>query len=198
MNDKRQELIDAALALFYEKGVKSVGINEILARSGVAKKTLYHHFASKDALILGALGQRHEQFIGWLARVLSGSQSVDEVIDRLFTGLDHWFNGTVEELGDFRGCFFINTAAQYTELNSEIASYCAKHKALVAQTIRRSIAEENEQAWADTIMLLKEGAITSAYVGQQVGAAKQAQQILAALRAQAKSPTLSVHNRTSR
>ena len=48
MNDKKKLLIDTALHLFYENGINSVGINEILKVSGVAKKTMYNHFKSKD------------------------------------------------------------------------------------------------------------------------------------------------------
>ena len=68
MNKKRALLIDTALALFYTKGINSIGINEILKTSGVAKRTLYSHFASKEALVLAALKQRHENFITWLER----------------------------------------------------------------------------------------------------------------------------------
>lgn len=55
MSKKRQQLINIALQLFYEKGINSVGINEILSVSGIAKKTLYNHFTSKEDLVLAAL-----------------------------------------------------------------------------------------------------------------------------------------------
>ncbi|WP_299666825.1 TetR/AcrR family transcriptional regulator [uncultured Psychromonas sp.] len=55
MNKKRQLLIDTALSLFYKKGINTIGINEILQVSGVAKNTLYNHFSSKEELILAAL-----------------------------------------------------------------------------------------------------------------------------------------------
>ena len=70
MNQKRQLLIDTALDLFYQYGVNSIGINEILKVSGVAKKTLYSHFESKEALILATLEQRHVIFIEWLEEQL--------------------------------------------------------------------------------------------------------------------------------
>ncbi|MDF4603837.1 TetR/AcrR family transcriptional regulator, partial [Vibrio parahaemolyticus] len=55
MNKKKQLLIDTALSLFYKQGINSIGINEVLKVSGVAKRTLYSHFESKEALILAAL-----------------------------------------------------------------------------------------------------------------------------------------------
>ena len=48
--DKRTHIILTALSLFYQKGIHSVGINEIISVAGVAKKTMYHHFVSKDEL----------------------------------------------------------------------------------------------------------------------------------------------------
>lgn len=66
MNKKKQLLIDTALSLFYKQGINSIGINEVLKVSGVAKRTLYSHFESKEALILAALDQRHQIFIAWL------------------------------------------------------------------------------------------------------------------------------------
>ncbi|MBF4438000.1 TetR/AcrR family transcriptional regulator, partial [Vibrio cholerae] len=66
MNPKRQLLIDTALNLFYKNGINSIGINEVISVSGIAKRTLYSHFESKEALILAALQKRHEIFTFWL------------------------------------------------------------------------------------------------------------------------------------
>lgn len=49
--------MDAAEALFLEKGVASTSVDHIVAAAGVAKGTFYHHFVSKDAM-LGALQDR--------------------------------------------------------------------------------------------------------------------------------------------
>ena len=52
MSNKRELLTKTALDLFYKNGINSVGINEILKVSGVAKKTLYNYFGSKEELVL--------------------------------------------------------------------------------------------------------------------------------------------------
>ena len=62
MTNKKQQLTDTALKLFYEKGINSVGINEVLKVSGIAKKTLYNHFSSKEELVLATLEQRDHTF----------------------------------------------------------------------------------------------------------------------------------------
>ena len=110
MSKKREQLVDTALDLFYRKGINTIGINEVLKESGVAKRTLYSHFASKDELVLAALEKRHHKFCSWLEKQLNQTNSDREVITSLFHSLRSWFAGEVDELGAFRGCFFINTS----------------------------------------------------------------------------------------
>ncbi len=68
--DKKQQLVETALALFYRHGVHAVGINQILEQSAIAKKTLYHHFVSKDELLMATLELRHQRFYQWLGQQL--------------------------------------------------------------------------------------------------------------------------------
>lgn len=163
MSKKRQILIDTALDLFYRNGINSIGINEILKSSGVAKRTLYKDFDSKEALILAALSQRHERFINWLESKLSGSDSDSKVIENLFNALASWFDNNEPELGDFRGCFFINTSAEFSDTDSTIARFCNQHKQQVRKVIQRYLHCE-DPLLLESICVLKEGAITTAYM----------------------------------
>ena len=169
MNDKRQQLIDAALDLFYTQGINAVGINEVLKVSGIAKKTLYHHFESKEALVIATLAQRDHAFVAWLDKVLTGATSDAELISRLFQGLSAWFNDEVVELSQFRGCFFINTAAQ-CQAGSAIEEYCRQHKGRVRALLQDHLRSRDE-ALLEMICLLKEGAIVTAYVNRDLKAA---------------------------
>jgi AcrR family transcriptional regulator len=167
MSKKRQQLIDIALQLFYERGINSVGINEILSVSGIAKKTLYNHFTSKEDLVLAALEQRNNNFITWLDLILKETNTDNEVVNNLFNGLSAWFSNTAVELGDFRGCFFINTSAEFSDPNSKISQYCREHKQQVRYLISQRLSQSNPEL-IDTICVLKEGAITMAYVNHDL------------------------------
>jgi AcrR family transcriptional regulator len=167
MSKKRQQLIDTALPLFYEKGINSVGINEILSVSGIAKKTLYNHFTSKEELVLAALEQRNDNFIAWLTISLKEAKTDIEVVNKLFNGLSAWFSNTAIELGKFRGCFFINTSAEFSDPNSKISQYCRAHKQQVRQLIGQHLSTSNTEL-LDTICILKEGAISMAYVSHDL------------------------------
>ncbi|WP_070968952.1 TetR/AcrR family transcriptional regulator [Vibrio sonorensis] len=173
MADKRQLLIDTALDLFYRFGINTIGINEVLKVSKVAKKTLYTHFESKDALILASLKQRDAIFVDWLTNEINGHPTNEAMISALFDALDNWFNNRVSHLCPFRGCFFINTSAEFSEEETEISRYCLAHKTKIKNRIKEAMPREDESL-LDNLCLVKEGAIVSAYVSRDLNAAKKA------------------------
>lgn len=178
MSKKRDLLVNTALDLFYRYGINSIGINEVLNVSGVAKRTLYSHFESKEALVLAALNQRHDVFMEWLEQQLENTTSDQEVIDTLFISLGNWFNGNEIKLGNFRGCFFINTSAEFSDAQSDIARYCGHHKEQVRLLLQNKLSGETPYL-LDAICLLKEGAITTAYItGNGTDAINKSIQIL--------------------
>src|SRR2546430_17519915 len=63
----RDRIDNAAYELFSRHGVRGVGVDAIVARSGVAKKTLYLHYPSKEKLVLAFLRRREELWTrAWL------------------------------------------------------------------------------------------------------------------------------------
>lgn len=173
MIDKRQHLLETALQLFYRNGVQAVGINEILKTSGIAKKTLYHHFASKDDLVIAALNARDEKFCNWFESLLIGSKSNSEMTERMFDGLSQWFNNKVDSLDGFRGCFFINTSAEFSDATNPISIRCKEHKQRI-KTIIASHLVETDESYLESLCTLKEGAIVLAYVCDDKQAAEKA------------------------
>lgn len=176
MTDKQQTIIRTALRLFYRQGIHAVGINEIILQSGVAKKTLYNHFSSKEALILAALNFRDEIFMGWLEATMDKVEPGAAALQQMFIGLDDWFNNRATALGNFRGCFFINASGEYTDPETPVHQACKAHKANVHGAVARHTrlictTEDEAIALADTLCLLKEGAITTAMVQEDPQAA---------------------------
>ena len=180
--NKRDELIDTALRLFYQFGIHAIGINEILAQSGIAKKTLYHHFSSKDELILACVIERDRRFMNWFTSSCQNQTSITQFIEQVFTALDDWINGRVKDLGCFSGCFFINAAAEYSDQENPIYQQCMQHKNSVREFFNQrlsSITEDKKQValMQDTLLLLKEGVINCAFVMDDKQAAIKAKKI---------------------
>ncbi|OEF27542.1 TetR/AcrR family transcriptional regulator [Vibrio rumoiensis] len=171
MNVKKQLILESGLRLFYEHGIHAVGINEVLKVSGVAKKTLYHHFENKEELIVEALNYRDEIYREWLIGRLSSVPQGKAALMALFEAIDDWINDDVEELGVFNGCFFINASAEFGDLDSSINQACVHHKKQVIQLIQK-YGQLDEDA-ACRISIIKEGVITTAYTQHDKDAAKK-------------------------
>lgn len=186
--DKQQQIISTALSLFYKKGIHAVGINEILAVSGIAKKTLYKHFESKDALICACLVARDICFNAWLKKICI-QPSAMLVAQAIFAGLKKWINNEVSELGCFNGCFFINTAAEYPVENNPIAKLCKQHKQANFEIILSALLETPEFAHnrekaieaTQHLLILKEGYICRARVMHDVTVTPPSDNILKAI-----------------
>lgn len=101
----RERILATAYELFARRGIRDVGIDEVIARAGVAKASLYKHFRSKDELVLAFL-ERREQL--WTRDFLEQQSdlrgvSAEEQLLAIFDVLDEWF---ADE--EFEACSFVN------------------------------------------------------------------------------------------
>ncbi|MCD8523663.1 MAG: TetR/AcrR family transcriptional regulator [Saccharospirillaceae bacterium] len=175
---KQQQLIQTAFTLFYRDSIHGVGINQILQETGIAKKTLYHHFASKDELILAVLAYRDEVFFNWYEQRIRHATSAEETVQFWFSALDDWFHNRVAELQEFRGCFFMHSAAEFTDPAHPVHQHCAQHKTRLSGMLSKHLGQwldsRKAKKLADDLCLLKEGAIVCAQVQGNKKAARQA------------------------
>lgn len=156
----RETFLDRATDLFYTYGIHAVGLDRILKDVGVTKTTFYNHFESKDDLTCEVLRRRHR----WELELFM--KAVNEISDgeprstllAIFDVLHKWFTDA-----DFRGCQFINAAAEFPSPNDPIHKEAARHK-LATRKLLRDTAEAAGAAKADELssqlMVLFEGAIT--------------------------------------
>ena len=104
----RQRILDAAFRLFYARGIRAVGVDTIIAESGVAKATFYKHFPAKDDLVVAYLDRVDGIWSGQLhaAAEAAGRRPADQLVG-LFDAL-----ATACRREGYRGCAFINAAAE--------------------------------------------------------------------------------------
>lgn len=174
----RERILDTASELFYQKGIQNVGVDEIVARSGVAKMTLYKHFQSKDLLIVEFLRRRDENWRCWLeVTVERYATTPTERLLAIFDVLEEWFKSP-----DFRGCAFINAAVELANPEHPAHQTVVEHKQLVYAYILKLAQDakvNNPKSLSRHLMLLIEGAIVTALIENSAEAAQQAR--LAAL-----------------
>jgi AcrR family transcriptional regulator len=106
-NDVSQRLLDAAERLFYERGVQAVGVDAVVAEAGVATKTLYAHFGSKDGLVEAYLRRRDRRWLDWLRNAVDTAESGPARVFAVFDALTQWFTQP-----NYNGCAFINIAGE--------------------------------------------------------------------------------------
>jgi AcrR family transcriptional regulator len=116
-----ERILATASALFYERGIRGVGVDLIADQAGVTKKTLYDRFGSKDALVAAYLTRRHERWEAWFGERLAarGDKARGETpragvasgrgVDRVVAALE-----LAEEWAEAneRGCAFVNAHAE--------------------------------------------------------------------------------------
>ena len=129
--DARERILEAAYDLFAHQGTRSVGVDAIIERSGVAKMTLYRHFKSKQDLVLAFLDRREALWTeDWLIREVSVRASdPQERLLAIFDAYHDWF-----QIEDFEGCAFINVLLEYqadNPLHIAAAGHLAKVRAFV-------------------------------------------------------------------
>jgi len=163
MRDTRQLLLDTAERLFYAHGYHAVGIDRIVAESGVSKMTLYKHFPSKDALIAAVLERRDAAFRASLETFVASFDSARERLEAVFVWHERWFNEPT-----FNGCMFISAAAEYPAPDDPIHLAAKAHKEAIRKKIKDIVSPLADEATAERlaaqVLLLLEGAIVTALV----------------------------------
>jgi len=159
---KRDLLLDTAFRLFYQDGYHAVGIDRILAEAGLAKMTLYHHFASKEELIVAALDRRGAAIEAALAEAMAKAGSAPRKrLAAFFAWHEAWVRGD-----DFNGCAFIRAVGEYPELSSAVHQVVVRRKEAsraLLTTLLAAAGLAGAPRLAAQIQLLLEGAIVTAH-----------------------------------
>ena len=170
----RERILETAYELFSRSGTRAVGVDTIIAESGVAKMTLYRNFASKDDLILEFLRRRDERWTrAWLqAEVQRRADAPGERMLAIFDVFGEWFARE-----DFEGCAFINVMLELDDRGSRVRSACVEHLKAIRGFVRElALAAGVPEADADHVAaqwhILMKGSIVAAGEGDRLAASR--------------------------
>jgi AcrR family transcriptional regulator len=136
-SSSRDRLIATARRLFCQEGVRSVGIDRVLAESGVAKMTLYHHFTSKDQLIVACLEEHEREFLQlWEKEAGAPGTAAAEQLRNLLRFIARRTSDPA-----YQGCFFLNTAHAFPNHDHPARLTAVTHKETVASLIYQMCKE---------------------------------------------------------
>jgi len=171
--DARERILHAASELFYRNGIRGSGINTIIAHSGVAKATFFHHFPAKDDLVVAWLRQPASRWFDRVRAALdAGTEPPASSLLTFFDLLGEWF-----AQDDFRGCAFQNAAAEIPEAGHPVRQATHDYTLEIRDYLGRiaTAAELSDPARiAAELHLLAEGAIATAVATGSADAAKVA------------------------
>src|SRR5215218_448839 len=163
----RDRILETSYELFSRRGVQAVGIDELIARAGVAKATLYRHFPSKDDLVLAFLRLREERWTrGWVEReARQRAADPEEQLLAIFDAFDEWFHRE-----DFEACSFINVLLEWADRNHPIGRASALHLANIRSFLTTLATEAglgDPATFAHSWHILMKGSIVAAGEGDR-------------------------------
>jgi AcrR family transcriptional regulator len=167
----RQRLLETSYTMFSTRGVRDVGVDEVIERAGVAKATLYRHFPSKDDLVIAFLEEREQRWtLDWVEAEARGRGSEPEQqLLAIFDLFDEWFHRE-----DFEGCAFVNVMLEMGPLHP-VGSASVSHLENIRAVVRR-LAEEaglrDPHSFASSWHILMKGSIVQAVEGDLDAAAR--------------------------
>lgn len=176
----RKKILETASKLFYEKGIPYVGINEVISESGIAKRTLYRWFSSKDILIEEVTKYRAQQWIRWFEKaVTERGNTPKERLLATFDVMREWYASP-----GFRGCPFINAVLEIADASHKAHHVSIDLRESIRKIVMRLAAEagvENPDAFSKQYLLLIGGASLMATIEQSPDGATFAQNALSVL-----------------
>lgn len=164
----RERLLAAADELFYEEGVRTVGIDRVIEHAGVAKATLYNAFGSKEGLVRAYLLRRHTNRVARMAATLARYETPRDKLLGAFRAQADLF----AEPG-FRGCAFVNASAE-ARPGGAIEEVSAETRRWLRSVFRDLAAEAgapDPDALAAQLHLLYDGASVRAQLDRDPSAA---------------------------
>jgi AcrR family transcriptional regulator len=170
--EMQERILATTDRLFYEQGIRAVGVDTVAAEIGISKRTLYNYFPSKDDLIVAYLSRRFR------ATPLTDDPPAGQILGQ-FDRLERSFAS-----GGFRGCPFVNAVAELKEPGHEAnriaIAFKDERRAWFRELLRRlDVADPADLAIQ--LSLLTDGAIAAMVVRGDPKVARSAREAAATL-----------------
>jgi AcrR family transcriptional regulator len=160
-----EKILATAAELFYAHGLRGVGIDQVIAESGVAKSTLYVHFRTKDDLVAAYLRRTDDS---WMAQLQAAAERAGDAAGDQLVGLFDALQDAFDRHGFF-GCPFVSAGVE-APLDSEARAITVRHvqrrQGWLTELSSKAGADD-PQALARHIGLLIDGALASGRLLQE-------------------------------
>jgi len=162
-------ILAVADRLFYDEGIRSVGIDRLIAESEVTKATFYKHYGSKDRLTAEYINGRHLQSVAEIDAIVEETPDADAALHGIVASIV-----AETQAATFRGCAFINAAAEFGNDDHPVRQAVLAHRDWYTERLAELLRESGHPLSgdaADDLILARDGAMTGGYAGDPVAAA---------------------------
>ena len=179
-------ILETANQLFYDDGIRNVGVDRIISASSVTKATFYKHYRAKDNLIVEYITARHRTVRANVEEMIATSPDAEHVLRAFIAAII----AEIDTPG-FRGCPFINAAAEFPDAEHPVRKVVTAHREWYVETLSEQLREMGHPVpgdAADELLLARDGALSGGYAGDSIAAsaalARIADRVLAEARPQ--------------
>jgi AcrR family transcriptional regulator len=158
----RDRILATASQLFYSTGIRAVGVDRVIAESEVARMTFFRHFPSKDDLVVAFLNRQVDLARAELTQLrnTAGAGWPGAVLEWVANGVM-----TARAVEGFRGCEFVNTAAEFCDPSHPVRVVVAEHRAWIRDLMQDALTElghPEPRSTAEVLLMLRTGAVVAA------------------------------------
>jgi AcrR family transcriptional regulator len=161
----RERILGTARDLIYAEGARAVGVDRIVAESGVAKMSLYRWFPSKDELIVAVLNEERERILkAWDENMARTPGEPLKQLRAQFSSL-----AAAIQRPSYRGCIFLNAAMAFADPEHPARAVVMDFKAEIVRrftALATATGARHPKVFAEQLCLLIDGAHAS---GQALG-----------------------------
>ncbi|MEP6843969.1 MAG: TetR/AcrR family transcriptional regulator [Pseudolysinimonas sp.] len=164
----KQRILDTADLLFYDEGIRAVGVDRLISSSSVTKATFYKHYGSKERLIGDYVDHRHRQAVTELFDLIEKYRDSGAILRAVQERISNTISSS-----DFRGCAFINAAAEFSDPMHPVRRSVVAHREWlvgVLEQLLRDLGHPLAGDAADDLVLARDGAMTGGYAGDPIAA----------------------------
>jgi AcrR family transcriptional regulator len=154
----RDRLLETASRLFYSDGIHSVGVDRLVSEAGVTRATFYRHFPTKEALVEEYLRATDRRLRSNVEKALK-DRNPREALDALLDQIDNRTSAP-----GFRGCQFINAAAEYPAADHPVHAAIDDHRAWFQRTatdLAAQLGHPHPVQAGQFLVLLHDGALVA-------------------------------------
>ncbi|HEY1132975.1 MAG TPA: TetR/AcrR family transcriptional regulator [Nocardioides sp.] len=158
----RRRILDAARRRFYGDGIRAVSADRLIAEAEVSKMTFYRHFRSKDDLVVAYLSEVVTEERDAMAAARAAHPTDPAVVLRTYATRI----GSLTCADGFRGCAFLNAAAEYADTTHPVRTVVATHRAWLRGELavllgELGVATDRLDSAAGQLQMLRDGAMVA-------------------------------------